>query len=497
MMLRFTSYDADGHADASVPQQAILIDKDEVVVGGRIRSREGVIECLRRSPGATAMSLLYDAGEPGELALRTCLLPSRDLPYVLSVELARHRIAMFVHKAEEWMMVDLDDSHPAMQLWEEARRLFTTAMVTSNQAKADQAGRASLALAIRASERLAIAHADILLRRRFRSKAAPSTSIGVRIDPSRSGDALRELAHRHFRLLAIPLQWGRLCPEEGTYVWEQADDWIAWAEDNGCRVIGGPLIDLGRHGLPGWVASRAVSFEHFRDLAYEHVERVVARYGDHVGMWSIGTGFNTNSSISLKPKDMTDLARTLALLVREGHRGRRVIIEIEQPWSEYMFKHADALSPWMFLEQLVQSGVRLDGVGLRLQLGDGEDGRPMRDLMEVSRLLDRYLLLDLRVLVTDLGVPSVDAAGKGGRWREAWSETLQSQWANRVLPILLSKPHVESIIWTDLFDHVDTRPPTAGLISERGAAKQVLRQLVGWRKKLSKPLGQPSQSQDP
>ncbi|MDP7070471.1 MAG: endo-1,4-beta-xylanase [Phycisphaerales bacterium] len=489
MMLRFTSHDAEGPTDSGSLHHAILIDKDEMVVAGKIRTREGIIECLRRGSGATAMSLMYDAGEPGELSLRTCLLPPRDAPYVLSVELARHRIAMFVHKAEEWMMVDLDDTHPAMRLWEEARRLFTTAMVTSDRAKADQAGHASLALAIRASERLAIAHAEILLKRRFRAKPAPSTSIGVRIDPSRSGEALRELAKRHFRLLAIPLRWDRLCPEEGAYRWEQTDDWIAWAEDNGCRVLGGPLIDLGRHGLPGWVASRAVSYEHLRDLAYEHVEQVVARYGDHLGMWSIGTGFNTNTTMSLKPKEMIDLARTLALRVREGHRGRRVIIEVEQPWSEFIFKHPDALPPAAFLEQLTQAGIRLDGVGLRLQFGDGEDGRSMRDLMEISRLLDRYILLDLRVLVTDLGVPSLDVAEGGGRWRDAWTETLQSQWTNRAIPMLLSKPHVESVIWTDLFDHEDTRPRSAGLISERGSAKEVLKQLVGWRRKLSKPLG--------
>ena len=274
-------------------------------------------------------------------------------------------------------------------------------------------------------------------------------------------------------------------------MWDQTDDWIAWAEDHDCRVLGGPLIDLGRHGLPGWVASRAVSYEHLRDLAYEHVEQVVARYGDHIGMWSIGTGFNTNTTISLKPKEMVDLARTLALRVREGYRGRRVIIEVEQLWSEYMFKHADALPPVKFLEQLIQSGIRFDGVGLRLQFGDGQDGRSMRDLMEISRLLDRYHLLDLRVLVTDLGVPSHEIADDGGHWREAWSETLQSQWANRAVPMLLSKPHIESIIWTDLFDHEDTCPQSAGLISDRGSAKQILKQLVSWRRVLSKPLGSP------
>ena len=487
-MLKFSSFDNAGNPDDRPLRQTVLIDKDELVVPGRVRLRDGVVSCERRSDGATALRLLYDAGDPGELALRTCLLSQREEPYILSVELARHRIGTFVHKAEDWHMVNLDEAHPAMQLWDEARRIFTKAMVTTDPVQADRAGRASLALAIRASERLAVAHGEILLRRRFSERPAPSTAIGVRVDPARRGEALRELARRHFRLLAVPLRWDRLCPKEGVYHWDDVDDWIGWAEDHKCRVIAGPLVDLGRHGLPGWVASRAVSYEHLRDLAYEHVKQVVNRYGDHIGMWSIGAGINTNTLISLQPKEMVDLVRTLALRIRQDNRGRRVIVEIEQPWSEYLFSQRDAVDPGKFVERLVQSGIRLDAIGLRLRMGDSSDGRTMRDLMEISRLLDRYMPLDASLIVTDLGVPDAVPEECGGRWRGAWDRDRQAMWAAKVIPLLLSKPRIESVIWTDLYDHDETRPPGAGLISDTGAAKQVFKIVAQIRKHLSKPL---------
>ncbi|MBP26850.1 MAG: hypothetical protein CMJ63_01335 [Planctomycetaceae bacterium] len=488
-MLRFASYDAEGGADTAPLRNVVLYDKDEVVVGGRVLHKNGLIQCEREGRGATGLGLLYDVGEPGDLCLRTCLLEQRSEPYILAVELARHRIAMFVHKAEEWMMIELDEAHPAMWMWNKARQLFTKAMVTNDPVEADRAGRESLGLAVSASERLAMAHAEILLKRRFRTRAAPSTSIGVRLDPRRCGDALREVAHRHFRLTALPLRWDRLCPTQGEYHWDEADDWIAWAEDNGLRVLAGPLIDLGRHGLPGWVSSQAITYPQLRDLAYEHVKAVVTRYGDHIGMWSIGTGFNTNTAMPLHSKDMIDLVRTLALRIREGHRGRRVIVEIEQPWSEYMFSRPEAIGPVTFVEQIAGSGVRLDAVGLRLQMGDGVDGRAMRDLMEMSRLLDRYFQFDPKIIVTDLGVPDRPISIDGGRWRGEWSEELQGRWAMRVVPMLLSKPHIESVIWTDLFDHAETLPPHAGLITEKGAVKGVLKRLISLRKQLSKPLG--------
>ena len=488
-MLRFSCHDVQGRSDAAPLRHAILIDKEEEVVPGKVRKKDGLITCERRADGATALGLLYDAGSAGELGLRTCLLHQRSEPYVLAVELARHRISMFVHKAEEWAMSDLAPEHPAVKLWNEARQLFTRAMVTSDPAAASQAGRESLTLAIRASERLAMAHAEILLKRRLHRKPASSTAIGIRIDPSHSGETLREIAHRSFRLVAIPLRWDRLVPEPGQYRWDQTDDWIAWAEDHGCRVIGGPLLDLGRHGLPGWVASRAPSYEHLRDMVYDHVEQVVSRYGDHIGMWSTGTGINTNQVMTLKPKDMVDLVRTMALRIRQDNRGRRVIVELEQPWCEYLFDRRDAVGPTTFVEQIVQSGIRVDAVGLRLQFGDGTDGRVMRDLMEISRLLDRFVVLDPRVIVTDLGIPAADVAQDGGRWRAEWSGELQGQWAARVIPMLLSKPNVESVVWTDLFDHEETRPPTAGLLTDRGEARPVMKQVVALRRMLSKPFG--------
>jgi hypothetical protein len=133
--------------------------------------------------------------------------------------------------------------------------------------------------------------------------------------------------------------------------------------------------------------------------------------------------------------------------------------------------------------------VRLDAVGLRIQLGDEGHGRAMRDLMEISRLLDRFVYIDPRIIVTDLGVPSEAPSGSGGRWRGEWSQARQAEWAAMAVGIMLSKPHVESVIWTDLFDNPETRPPHAGLITEQGGVKEAMKRLVALRRQLSTPFG--------
>ena len=67
---------------------------------------------------------------------------------------------------------------------------------------------------------------------------------------------------------------------------------------------------------------------------------------------------------------------------------------------------------------------------------------------------------------------------------------MQGQWATRVMAIALSKPHISSVIWTDLYDHHDTQPPTAGMLDDQGNARQVIKNVVGLRRRLSKPFGE-------
>ena len=121
----------------------------------------------------------------GDLMLQTCLLPDRPEPYILAVELARHRIKMFIAKSEEWQMFDLSAEHPAMQLWEEARQLFTRSLTTHDPVKADGYARRSLKRSVDASERLALAHAEILLHRRYGQRPLQARRLACGGDGSR------------------------------------------------------------------------------------------------------------------------------------------------------------------------------------------------------------------------------------------------------------------------------------------------------------------------
>jgi endo-1,4-beta-xylanase len=488
-MLQFAVYDNEGPAKQWPLINAHLIGPDDLPVRGDVTFEAAHINCRKRGPQAASLCLLYDAGSMGRLMLQTCLLPDRDEPYILSVELARHRIKMFIAKSEEWQMFDLSAEHPAMKLWEQARGLLTDALTSDDPLKADRYARRSLHHAIDASERLAMAHAEVLLHRRFAAKPASSSTLGVRIWPGRESAALKELIAKDFDLVVIPLVWKELEVEEGRYHWDPVDRWMEWARAQGKPIVAGPLLDFSKRAMPKWMYVWQNDYDTTRDLAYDHIEHVVERYKHLVNMWNIGVGLNINDNFIFTPDQMLDLTRMAALLLRQARKGARAMIELAQPFGEHSALNKDSLFPLSFMERLVQEGIRLDAVGVQLLFGKSDSGKAARDLMQISSLLDRFFLLEIPVLISALGVPSASTNDESGYWHAPWSPDVQSKWVSRMFAVSLSKPFVESVFWTDLFDHDQAELPRAGLITDKGKAKPALARLISVRKHLRKPLG--------
>ena len=166
-MLSFVVFHGDRPASDRPLRHAHLLGADSVPASGDVWFEQGVIRCEKQSRETCSLSLQVDldAGElrralgrdsDGELArllrpmgsitLHTCLLPERERPYLLSLELARHRILLFLTKLEEWQMFDLPAGSTEMRLFEAARGAFTAALV-SQRASSNAASSASTAQA--------------------------------------------------------------------------------------------------------------------------------------------------------------------------------------------------------------------------------------------------------------------------------------------------------------------------------------------------------------
>ncbi len=486
-MLRFTT--CQSNPIAGVLINAHLLSRDNQVIQGAISIEDGVITANAVGHSSFAICLLYDAGKAGRLMLQTSVLPPREKPYMLSLELARHRIKSFLDLSENWSLFYLSDDNPAVQRWEESRLIFTKALVSVDSEEAGTLARRALELSIDASERLTMVHAQLFLHHRYANKPASVTALGVQVDTSRFDEPIRSLLNKNFGMITIPFHWSKLEPEEGKFDWGPIDRWVKWARDNKKHIVAGPLMDFSVEGaIPEWVVAHEHDYPVFRDKCYDHIQRVLHRYGGAVSFWNVCSGVNLNKHVRLSLANMVDLIRMAGLSVRQARKDAKIMVELVEPFSEFVSVISESCSARAFLSRLSQEGVRLDALGVQMLVG-GTGGKSTRDLMLLSSKLDEYLHADIPVIISGLGAPSVIISERNGWWKSQWDETRQEQWATSMFAICLSKPFVNSVIWTDLYDHKQMILPTAAFISRKGKPRAVLSKMLSMRRRLLKPLG--------
>jgi Glycosyl hydrolase family 10 len=437
-------------------------------------------------------------GGIGVLTIQTCLLPERARPYLLSLELARHRLMLVINKLEDWSLFDLPPTDPGIVLFERARRVFTHAVVAGGYtAEADRLARQSLALAMDAGEALAITQARVQFSKRMSGElaqaaariAAPSSALtdhevaesrnallgtvgvilptppqfGCVVSPEQCLPAHQKAAAASCDFLVMPMRWVDMEPTEGKYLFAKTDRWIEWAVRTArMPLVGGPLIDF-RHGcVPEWLYIWEHDYETLRELVYEHVKNLVTRYRRTVGTWTVASGLNVSSNFTLTLEQVVDLTRLAVMIVRKLQPSAKVQIQIDQPWGEYYARtSARAMPPITYAEVVLQQGINPDLFALRLEMGQPDVGRSTRDLMAISAMLDKFAALERPLSLAAVSGPSQPAADddlgldgehEPGYLRSPWSKESQVHWMTQVLSIASSKPFVHSVAWHELYD---------------------------------------------
>ncbi len=524
-------------------RNAYLFGPDAIPVEATLSSRDGLIRGEKANDDAAGLALQYslqpavrpdgETVELGSMMLRTCLLPSRPHIYLLSLELARHRIMLFLNKLEDWGLFDLPADHPIMVQFEQARAKFTKAVVTHRSgetdsrtrlsASADTLAKEALSLAVDAGEQLAAVDSERQLPRRVSGEfyqvavdrvrehmgldaPPPGVSIkipdtlGVRVpdkplvgcavNTARFDDASKNAILKSCDFMSIPMRWVDMEPTEGRYSFGNTDRWIEWAVRTAkLPIVGGPLLDFRPSSVPEWLYIWEHDYDTLRELVYDHVRHIVTRYRRTIGRWTIVSGLHVNRNFTLKLEQIMDLTRMGVLMIRKLHPSAKVQIEICQPWGEYHAEHRKSIPPQLYTEMISQAGIAVDAIALRVHFGHVESGSPMRDLMAFSDMLDRYASMDKPLTVSALSVPSrcvgtgPEEQEYGGYWHAPWTAEGQAEWMKRAMTIAASKPYVQSVCWHELSDSSKTSLGE-GLLTGESQPRPGLEALVSMREAL-------------
>jgi len=161
-----------------------------------------------------------------------------------------------------------------------------------------------------------------------------------------------------------------------------------------------------------------------------------------------------------------------------------LIVSIDQPWGEYIAREDQELTPFSFADTLVRGELGVAGIGLELNLGYWPGGTLPRDLLEISRMLDRWSQLGLPLLLM-ISAPSSDQtdplAREGAVPLAGASQASQQRLLESLLPMLLAKHPVQGIIWNQTFDARPHSFAHGGLFDAQGQPKLALQTIADLR----------------
>lgn len=445
---------------------AYVVGSDDVPLRAEISFKSGIITCKKRAAGPAGLALLWEVDGAGVLLLETIRVQERDRPYVLQVELARGRLMRVANKMEEWGLLDYEGTRELAVRVEQARDLLIRSLQADQPVNAAKLAQDALVAAVQTSEDLAQFHGSAMLSRRKQSTGLSRKIFGSSFALDKPTELARKRLTGAFDFATLPINWRDIEPTEQAFNWKALDGWVEVLSraSAGIPLRGSPLLCFAERHVPDWLYIWEHDFDTIRDLAFEHVRRVINRYGQHIHTWTVIRGIHAPTCFAFSFEQLMELTRMAAALCKQISPRGTALVELVFPFGEYYARNQRTIPPLLYADMVVQSGVNFDGFGLRFQMGAPIDGMFARDLFAVSTVLDLFAKLGKPLHVTGVEVPSQSGtrsdgepdlshpSSSAGYWHAPWSEAIQAEWLHRFYEIALSKPFVDSVCWQSLWD---------------------------------------------
>lgn len=443
----------------------------------KITFRDGMIECKKPNLETAGLALLWPVDGFGRVLLPTTCLPERKKPYVLNVEIARAKMMQIINKCEDWSFFDTIEG--LEDLSGEAQDLLIRAVQSiSDPPVASQLADESLKKAMVFAEKLTIKQAESLFDARSKTHGFGRGCLGCRVDPSRMSDPryadkLLDL----FGFGTIPINWAQMEPRNGDFDFSAVDSCVESLGKKKMVIGAGPLLRFSKEYLPEWLLEKRAGFEKIRETAYQFISKVVSRYSGFVHRWYVVSGLNAFNHFGFNFEEILEMTRAANMAVRAASNRGLKIVEICGPWGEYYAATPNSIPPLVYIDMVVQSAINFDAFGLQVGFGRNRSGMHVRDMMQISAMLDRFGPIAKPLYVCDVGVPSGNSDGShdgkvAGVWHEQWSQSCQSRWLEQFYRIALSKPFVDAVTYANLADTLGSAVAHSGLLTDRLEPKE-------------------------
>ncbi len=496
-LIRFAVHPASLLNDWPEVHAGYLTGADGRVFPTRIEILDQIVGCRRASSESAKFHVAWPVKGFGRVVIPTASLPEREGPYLLAVELARGKIVQVRNQAAQWELAGLKIPTEFAEPNRAAHRSFSRAAASQDRPdEASQLANDAIHYASQAGEILTRSYAAQALAGRLQRFGTLPVSIGCELQGALPLTNATELFNSMFNSATVAAPWKVIEGVEGDYNWESTDKQLEWCESQKLMVRAGPLLDLGENGLPAWLARWEHDVFNLQSFVCDFVETAISRYVGRIRIWEICTRMNTGGALTLNEESRLTLTARVLDVARQVDEEAQLIVRIEQPWGDYQSRGQHRLSPLQVVDALVRSGVGLSGVNLELAMGYKPRGSARRDLLECSRLIDTWTMLDVPIYIT-LVCPSSphddpqalsDIKVNPRVWAGACDEEHQASWIELMLELLVAKPRVAGVFLPHFTDGKSHDFPNAGLVradeTPKPVAERIIAQWLNHRRKV-------------
>ena len=437
-----------------------------------------MLRVQRKTSESGNLIIPWRTAKSGELTLSTTCLRESPTAYNLPIELARGTVGRMRNQASAWQQAGLTlASDVAQHSAHAVEALCQAATSSDNTALVIQAADAAIDSALLSIELMMRKYSRFMLKQLGKRNAFMAVNLGTHPGARFPSDLLKSV-----NTAVVPLPWSAM---EGTKESKSADSFaeqVRWCKKLGLHVCGGPLLNFAKNGLPDWLYLWEDDPEALESYMLQYVESTVQRFAGRVGVWHAWAGLNDCQAMQLSEEFRVRIAVGALERLRAHDATSPVFVSFHQPFSEYMARKSLDLAPIHYADTLIRADVGVSGFGLEINMGYWPEGTLPRDILEISRLVDRWSTLGLP-LVLILTLPSAPAVANDTEpavlpmGATVLDVTQQAKNAGDIIETCLAKPAVQGIIWNQLFDGDSPSYPHGGLFTEDGRSKPIVEQL--------------------
>lgn len=431
----------------------------------------------RASSESGSLYIPWPVAGRGCTTLSTTCLRESETPYNLPVELARGTVGRLRNQIATWkhMGIRIPDDV------ESRAALATTALsraATSQQRVqvASQAAEEAIVESMDTIDLLMHSFSEYALQKAGKRNVFLAANLGPR-----SGNAFPQELLGTINTSAVPFSWRDVEGGGEEDSLEFFTEQVSWSRRLGLRICGGPLLNLDRNGFPDWLYLWEEDAESLQSYMLRYVESIVKKFAGRVNLWHAWAGLNSGTAMNLSEEFRLRLGVAALEALRQIDPNTPAFVSFSQPFGEYMSRQALDLAPIHYADTLVRSDLGLSGLGLEINLGYWPLGTLPRDVLEISRLIDRWSSLGLP-LVMILTLPSqADEPGSESdvsiypTGTEEINEAAQARVAGELIRACLAKPAVQGVIWNQLADGDSTPVCLPKTASPRNSCKRCVK----------------------